>query len=248
MKRYTLNGHLHAAPFEQLLRPLSEAEAAALRAEIREYGILAPVTVYLSELHGRAIVDGANRAAVAADLGLADVPVTSLGRITDDEARDRSLAMNTARRHLTPEEQAELAAVRRARVVGRRGRGESLRTIAGEEGVSEKQVRRDLAAAAGAAGAAPEPGTVVGADGKVYPATRPPAAPTDLVATAAGAADKLVKHVSTLLVGPLAERFMGKARLNGSPITPTDGGWDWPALHAVRATFTDLLAEESAAE
>jgi hypothetical protein len=58
-------------------------------------------------------------------------------------------------------------------------RGRSLRSIAGEEGASLAQVRRDLAA--GVPPDTPAPSTVTGQDGKQYAATKPKPLPPEPV-------------------------------------------------------------------
>jgi hypothetical protein len=62
------------------------------------------------------------------------------------------------------------------RIAERRTQGESLRTIAKEEGVSPTQVRHDLEAASGVQGCTPEPATgqVVGANGRPQAARKKP--------------------------------------------------------------------------
>lgn len=90
-------------------------------------------------------------------------------------------AVNDERRHETSDERQE----RIERIAERRKAGESLRTIAEAEGISEAQTRRDLEAAISGApgGGAPEietkeePPKVTGRDGKKYDAKKPANAP-----------------------------------------------------------------------
>lgn len=81
-------------------------------------------------------------------------------RVRDKDVAAFILSHNINRRHMTPEIRAELAAELKAA-------GQSNRRIASALNVSESTVRADLE---GAQNRAPE--TVIGADGKSYPATQ----------------------------------------------------------------------------
>jgi hypothetical protein len=83
-------------------------------------------------------------------------------------------AQNDHRRHETQEQAVKRVEERRERVAQARANGQSLRAIAETEGISESQVRNDLATS-GAQGCAPEGanGTVKGRDGKTYRARKP---------------------------------------------------------------------------
>jgi hypothetical protein len=83
-------------------------------------------------------------------------------------------AANDHRRHETQEQAVRRVDERRERVARARADGQSLRTIAEAEGISEAQVRNDLAAST-AQGCAVEPanGKVMGRDGKARPARKP---------------------------------------------------------------------------
>jgi transposase-like protein len=83
----------------------------------------------------------------------------------DDDGWTVATTTNAVRRHMSLD-------ARRAAVKDLRARGFSLRSIARAMGVDDKTVRNDLSRS-GAEGSAPE--SVRGADGKEYPATRPPA-------------------------------------------------------------------------
>lgn len=75
--------------------------------------------------------------------------------------------MNTARRHLTPE---EIRTARQSRVADLRQQGKSLRTIGEELGIDQKQVQRDLGSIADTV--RNEPDRVTTSDGRTYPARR----------------------------------------------------------------------------
>ena len=177
----------YAMPFDDLFRPLTPAEMRELRASVTAHGVKSPVTVYPSPAHGPAIIDGANRWTISGELGI-DCPVNDLGEMSDKDARELAEQLNHCRRHLTPADWREMAAARAERVkrvAEKRQQGKSLRTIADEEGVSEKTVRKDIEEAT-ADGSAVEPGTgkVMGKDGKERPATMPkPKTPVEPVIT-----------------------------------------------------------------
>jgi hypothetical protein len=171
-----LDGATYRFVFAALFRPHTPAERGRLLASIRRHGVRVRVLTYDSPTWGRrCVVDGASRLELAAEIATDEathltVPVQHLGDLTDDAARELALTLNADRRHLTPEEQQAARRDRIRRVVEGRADGDSLRTIAAREGVSEKQVREDLKAA-GAEGSAPD--RVHGADGKSYPTAAP---------------------------------------------------------------------------
>lgn len=87
----------------QPMPDLTDDQLDALRADIAKNGIIVPVVV---DQHGR-VLDGHNRRAIAAELGI-DCPVEIRHVGDDDEAADLALALNCARRHLTQEQRREL--------------------------------------------------------------------------------------------------------------------------------------------
>jgi ParB-like chromosome segregation protein Spo0J len=141
----------------QLFPALDPATEAALRSSIERWGVLVPVA---KDQHGN-ILDGHHRSRIADQLGVkyrVDIHVVS----DADEAAEIARTLNTDRRHLDP-------AQRREMVAELRSQGHSTRAIAGAVGVDAKTVRNDLLG-----GDISPPDTVVGADGKRYPSTRPP--------------------------------------------------------------------------
>lgn len=106
-----------AEPF-QLFRPLDAATEGALRESIRRFGVLVPVA---RDQHGRTL-DGYHRSRIADELGVSyRVDVVT---VTDDEeAREIARTLNADRRHLTREQQREVARFLREQ-------GHSLRAIA----------------------------------------------------------------------------------------------------------------------
>jgi hypothetical protein len=90
--------------------PLSEEQLDALRADIAAHGVRVPITVDQS---GR-ILDGNNRAAIAAELGI-DCPQVVTEVADDNAAIDIALTLNCARRQLTREQRRELVRAELAR-------------------------------------------------------------------------------------------------------------------------------------
>jgi ParB-like chromosome segregation protein Spo0J len=217
-------------PFVELLRPLTAEEFTALRADIIAVrGVQQAITTAITPNWGRVVVDGGHRATIAEELGL-DVLVTSLGDLSAEKARDRCLALNVIRRHLTAEEKKEAIARRVIRVVADRQRGESLRTIGKREGVAFETVRRDLETVAGTVTL---PTHFNGSDGRVYHGfkrgTHKRTAPTP-PQRAVAAMKTLDAAVRAILRSRYRTQLEMVATALGSPIA----GEDWPALNAIR--------------
>ncbi|ASU81540.1 hypothetical protein CDO52_00915 [Nocardiopsis gilva YIM 90087] len=137
----------------------------ALRASIRRFGVLSPIT---RDQHGR-ILDGHHRVHIAEEegIGIADDVVIHVK--DDDEAREIARTLNSDRRHLTEEQ-------RRAVVADLRREGHSVRAIAGALGVGKSTVADDMAQLSGA-GQLEQPNRVKSLDGKSRPASRPAPSP-----------------------------------------------------------------------
>ena len=87
------------------LQPMPELHAEqydSLRQDIVLHGVLVPV---VQDQHGR-VVDGHNRTAIAAELGI-DCPVETM-TVTEDEAADLAVTLNCARRHLSREQTRQI--------------------------------------------------------------------------------------------------------------------------------------------
>src|SRR5262245_5502327 len=80
----------------QPMPELSPDQLGALRADITANGVLVPV---VRDQYGR-IIDGHNRAAIAAELGI-EYPVQVVEIADDNDAMDRAVSLNCTRRHLT---------------------------------------------------------------------------------------------------------------------------------------------------
>lgn len=90
-------------PRYQVLPALSEEEYAALKADIKERGVLVPV-----ELDGDGnILDGHHRVQIAEELGKDYPTVIRLG-MTEEEKRSHIRRLNLARRHLSRKQKREL--------------------------------------------------------------------------------------------------------------------------------------------
>lgn len=112
------------------------------------------------------IIDGRNRYNACLEAGVKPM-FEDKTDVKEEELAELIYRLNDVRRHDTPEDQKAARQARVERIAKKRQQGKSARVIAGEEGVSESQVRRDLS---GAPGGAPEPegGKVKGKDGKNY--------------------------------------------------------------------------------
>lgn len=89
----------------QVMPPLSAEEYAALRADIRERGILVPV---VRDQHGN-LLDGHHRVQIAEELGI-DYPHEVRQVDGHEQARDIAYALNLARRHLNRQQRRDLIA------------------------------------------------------------------------------------------------------------------------------------------
>jgi hypothetical protein len=146
----------------QLLPAPSDAEYAALKADVALHGVLVPIE--LDE--GGTTLDGHTRLRAWTELRAEGVKVPDYPRVvrrfkSREEKVGHVLAINLARRHLSREQRAELAARLRQEQWSHRRIAMVLR-------VDEITVRRDLKGATDVA-----PGRVEGRDGRSYPAARP---------------------------------------------------------------------------
>jgi ParB-like chromosome segregation protein Spo0J len=254
VRRITVNGLVYSLPFEHLLRALTAEEFGRLDADIAANGVQQAVVTATTPTWGRILVDGMHRATVAERRGL-DIPqnlVVSLGKISDAVARERALALNLNRRHLTVEEQQAARGERIRRVTEAKSNGESIRAIAAKEGVSPGQIQRDLQGNASGVSwdtpveiPAPQPARILGTDGKAYAAPKTPPRPkrVRVADRAHHAADQLAAAIRALLKGTQRGRLELLAREAGIPIA----GNDWPAVDRVRAVLRDLASGSASA-
>jgi DNA modification methylase len=151
------------APY-QVMPALTAEQYAALKADIKARGVVVPVEVD----EAGAILDGHNRAAIATELEQTYPTVVRRG-MTEAQKKQYARTINLARRHLTSEQQRQVANDLRAE-------GLSLRRIASLMGVDHVTILNLLTpvrAPLPAGGEYSPPATVVGADGKTYPARKP---------------------------------------------------------------------------
>lgn len=146
----------------QLFPDLSDEDYAALKADIRQRGVLVPV-----ELDERDnILDGHHRIRAwqelrAEGVDLADYPRILRPGMTEEQKRNHVRSLNVNRRHLSKEARAQVWAQMRSD-------GMSYRAIAEATGVDPMTVHKSLQ---GVENSTPE--TVTGSDGKTYPARKP---------------------------------------------------------------------------
>jgi hypothetical protein len=184
MKTVLLGDRRYKLLFLDLI-PFDEKQAEALKESIEDkQGVLVPVVCW-KERHKDGedtVVDGAHRVLFASELGLAKVPLSQRSYETEEDAKDDCERLNIDRRHVTPQEQKARREARLERVAAARAEGQSVRTIAEQEGVSPGQIARDVKDAL--TNVSPEtpsedvkekpPETVVGKNGVNQPATHPP--------------------------------------------------------------------------
>lgn len=160
----------HPQLFEALAKPIEDA----LRASIRKFGMLVPIAV---DQHG-AILDGRHRKRIATEVG-AQLHYTVITVTGQEQADEIQRTLNADRRHLSGEQLREHI-VFLAQQVNDRGEGMySQSTIAKVAGVDQSHVNRTLTD--------PQvmsthnlPDRRKGADGKSYPAKRPPISSEEL--------------------------------------------------------------------
>lgn len=152
----------------QLFDLLTDEEYEALKADIRQRGVLVPVELDENGL----ILDGHHRVCAWNELKAEGVPLADYPRIirpglTEEQKRAHVRALNILRRHLTQDQRRAAIAAQLKETPER-----SNNTIAKELGVDDKTVgavRRGLVSGS----EIPNLSAVTGADGKTYPATRP---------------------------------------------------------------------------
>lgn len=156
--------------FKGLLDPLSAAELGQLEANIvADKRALDPVVIWKET---RIVMDGHNRLDICKTRDL-PYKVVFLSFPNTPEGRTNALQWiiqhQTGRRNLSADAKAKLAEWRRERIARLHQEGESNRTIADKEKISESTVRRDIKET-GAAIQSPE--KVKGRDEKEYPRSR----------------------------------------------------------------------------
>jgi predicted transcriptional regulator len=118
----------------QYLPDLTAEEHAILKADIAEHGVEIAV---VTDEYGN-VIDGHNRRAIAASLGIA-CPEQVVSGLTDAQKRSMALRLNAKRRNLTPDRRRLLV----ARLYTEDGMTQQ--EIAAVLGIGQKTVSRDLA-------------------------------------------------------------------------------------------------------
>jgi hypothetical protein len=169
----TRGGRTFTLLFHNLLRPLSADEWSRLCESIDRYGIQG--SILCDENDG--VIDGDHRMLIAEekDIPLDKIPIAVRTGLTHEQKKELALSLNADRRQLSDEEIKKLREQRVERVAAARREGKSTRENAGQEKISDMQVRNDLKDAT-AKGFAVDPpdGRVKGKDGKKRRAKRRP--------------------------------------------------------------------------
>jgi ParB-like chromosome segregation protein Spo0J len=147
----------------QIFDPLPAYIEDALRASIKRFGVLVPIT---TDQHG-AVLDGHHRKRIADELG-----ITYETRVreccSDEERREIAFTLNADRRQISAEQ-------RRAVAIELRKMKHSYRAIAGALGVDHTTIMDDVKRSTGGESPVALPANVVGLDGKVRAAEKAPA-------------------------------------------------------------------------
>jgi site-specific DNA-methyltransferase (adenine-specific) len=157
MRMIQIDNMTFACPYVGLLPPLSDAEFAALRADIEERGVIVPVIA--DEL--RNIIDGEARMMISAELGLKDVPFEIRPGLTPEEKMVLAVDLNLHRRHASQEQIEEL-------IVRLRQQGISYRQIGQTLDISHETARSTVNKLT-----VEQPEMITGRDGRSRPARRP---------------------------------------------------------------------------
>lgn len=98
LQTVVFGGLTYRLPFAGLTGEPSANELIELRRSIQEHGVRVRVMTYNSPTHGqRCVIDGAWRLRIAAQLGLAAIPVQAC-EATDEEAEQLAYELNRARK------------------------------------------------------------------------------------------------------------------------------------------------------
>lgn len=155
-------------PLSQEYRDITGPAWYSFTLKMRRIGYLSRLPIII---HDGMVLDGWQRLRSCIEL---DIEPSTDTLPEGNDPRGYVETVNDERRHETADERSVRIAARRERVAESRMEGESLRTIAEKEGVSEMTVRNDLKDST-AKGFAVEPpdGKVMGRDKKERPATKP---------------------------------------------------------------------------
>lgn len=213
----TVNGTTYKLPFAAVMPPQSSEERERLKSDIRANGIRLPVVV----TEDNEVLDGHHRLAIAAELGLTDIPVEVKAGMSGAQKLEYAESVNLHRRHLSREQVNAVIARRLAAEPER-----SDRDIASETGVDHKRVGR-IRKATEATGATPQLTATKGKDGKTRRKrkTEPSREPAGgLVAPPCGEPAAPQHQDATASEPPAAPS------VETPPATRSTGQKPWPAL------------------
>jgi ParB-like chromosome segregation protein Spo0J len=143
----------------QVMPPLAPEEEAALRSDIKTYGVKNPIHVDEEDN----TLDGFNRRRICQELGI-DCPKEVIPGLTDAQKREHAYRMNLTRRHLTRAQKYEIARTLRQE-------GWTQERIAQALGLSQATVSRRLEQSI-QMHKLPQAETIRGKDGRAYPPAR----------------------------------------------------------------------------
>jgi ParB-like chromosome segregation protein Spo0J len=228
----------------QLLPPLSPDEFASLKADISAHGVLVPIELDTDGV----TLDGHHRLRAWTELRAEGVRLPDYPRIVraglfEDDKVAHVLALNLARRHLTPKQRAEVVGMLRVK-------GWSLRRIAEVAGISEGTVRRDLSAIASNY-AIDQPERIERRNGGTYPARRASISVTSrrdegraLAALATLGNDAPGRPLTVRRAEILAREVQLERRRNGRGRKVARGA-DWEIRHGDFRSVLDGLDDQS---
>ncbi len=209
----------------QVMPDLSDADFAALKADIDRCGVLVPVEY---DEDGN-ILDGHHRVRACRELGIDSWPRFIRKGLSDDEKRTHARQLNIARRHLNQEQKRDLTAdqLRETPALSDRAIGSAL----GVDGKTVRSVRTSLEATA----EIPQLEKTVGADGrarrKPIPTRHEDDSPSGQIEAIGRAKDiraKKNKHRREERLNKIAEISAGNAELNTTqryPVIYADPPW-----------------------
>lgn len=206
------------APPYQLFPDLSADEYEALKADIQERGVQVPVEY---DDQGN-LLDGHHRVRACVDLGIKDWPRVIRVGMSEDAKREHVMALNLDRRHLTPDQRAEV-------VQRLRAEGWSLRRIARKLNTGVNQVRNAIEVYP-----VDTPETITGADGKQYPARH-----TSIMAKSAREMDDTLDALNTMDTDTLPDKWMDTKRVARL-------GREYQAQERAKSVDGDVVAGEIA--
>jgi transposase-like protein len=232
---------LSDAPCRQIMPNLDAEIERALTASIKAFGVLTPIIVD----QNRRIIDGHNRARIAAEL-LIPCPEHKIRIENEADALEYAATLNLDRRTFSPETRKQMVAQLAAQ-------GFSQRAIAGVVGASQSQVQRDLEKDEDQVthdGSPDLPAKVTGTDGKRYTVTRTPEENEAILAEyESGTSRKAIAERMGMTEGGVGHIFI-KARATrdalagipapakGSPVTPNR----YEATRKREATLVEMAA------